>query len=412
MKKTKKYFFLLILILVSIFIGYENPKLVENPKKIFKFFFSKPEITVKNPVNIETSIKEIEANSFTLSYEKVFEFNNKSAFLKIISKDNLDNIFTVFTQEGNRENMQEIEKLKISLSFFTEKNGGIKSVIEIDGDYFLLTSNKNLNCYYAALVRLSDNKQLIKSQCLPDKENIDFAGLGGGYVSIGDSVLLAIGTPAHESEIINNLAQNSNSIFGKIIKIKKSDLVNSSLEKVDYEIYTSGHRNPQGMTIINDTVYSIEHGPHGGDELNLILPGNNYGWPKHSYGIPYDFKNKYSHLDKTRKKVNALFTFLPAVAPSSLSNCPKNLSIYYKNNTCLMGLSLKAMSIIIILLDIENNNVISVEKIPMETRLRHFGFNSKMKLHEDNDKSFYITTDNFEVLKIKFKNLIKEDVTN
>lgn len=55
------------------------------------------------------------------------------------------------------------------------------------------------------------------------------------------------------------------------------------------EVYTYGHRNQQGMAVHPQTgaVWQHEHGPHGGDELNLIEPGNNYGWPAYSYGDTY-----------------------------------------------------------------------------------------------------------------------------
>jgi aldose sugar dehydrogenase len=55
-------------------------------------------------------------------------------------------------------------------------------------------------------------------------------------------------------------------------------------------IWTLGHRNPQGMVYdaASDRIWAVEHGPKGGDELNLIERGKNYGWPKTSYGINYD----------------------------------------------------------------------------------------------------------------------------
>ena len=56
------------------------------------------------------------------------------------------------------------------------------------------------------------------------------------------------------------------------------------------EIWSYGHRNPQGATIHPDTgdLWIVEHGPRGGDELNLALPGRNYGWPRITYGRHYD----------------------------------------------------------------------------------------------------------------------------
>jgi len=65
----------------------------------------------------------------------------------------------------------------------------------------------------------------------------------------------------------------------KIIKGEDTDL--------DVKIFTLGHRNPQGFTKINDSFFSVEHGPKGGDELNKIIKDKNYGWPTVSYGTQY-----------------------------------------------------------------------------------------------------------------------------
>jgi aldose sugar dehydrogenase len=54
------------------------------------------------------------------------------------------------------------------------------------------------------------------------------------------------------------------------------------------EIYSLGHRDPLGLTISGGRVFSAEHGPNGGDEVNLILPGRNYGWPTATFGHGYD----------------------------------------------------------------------------------------------------------------------------
>ena len=63
-----------------------------------------------------------------------------------------------------------------------------------------------------------------------------------------------------------------------------------------------------------------------------------------------------------------IYTFLPAVAPSSLNACPTNLKKYYKNYTCLLGLTLREMSLMIYLLD-KDKRLFSVEKIPLDKRL-------------------------------------------
>ncbi len=90
-------------------------------------------------------------------------------------------------------------------------------------------------------------------------------------------------------------AQNLNNAHGKIHRIKddggipadnpfKDSLGNTS------SIWTYGNRNPQGLIYdkANDRIWEVEHGPMGGDELNLIEKGKNYGWPVITYGINYD----------------------------------------------------------------------------------------------------------------------------
>jgi len=85
------------------------------------------------------------------------------------------------------------------------------------------------------------------------------------------------------------------------------------------EIYTYGHRNPQGLTIgsTDGRLWAIEHGPYGGDELNLITPGANYGWPLVTFGIDYD-GSKISDLTSAPGLTDAIHTWVPSVAPSSL----------------------------------------------------------------------------------------------
>ena len=84
-------------------------------------------------------------------------------------------------------------------------------------------------------------------------------------------------------------------------------------------IYSYGHRNPQGLVVNleNGTIWESEHGPRGGDELNIIQPGKNYGWPLVSYGINY---NGTTFTDKTSdSKFNGPETYwVPSIAPCGM----------------------------------------------------------------------------------------------
>jgi glucose/arabinose dehydrogenase len=91
-----------------------------------------------------------------------------------------------------------------------------------------------------------------------------------------------------------NRAQNTAIHGGKILRLKEDGTVppdNPFVGTEGYkpEIYTYGHRNPQGLAFHPETgvLWSNEHGPQGGDELNIIQAGKNYGWPVASYGREY-----------------------------------------------------------------------------------------------------------------------------
>lgn len=92
---------------------------------------------------------------------------------------------------------------------------------------------------------------------------------GYAYVTVGDR-----GTP--------DAAQDLSATIGKVVRI--------ALDGSTAEIYTYGHRNPQGAALHPNTgdLWTLEHGPKGGDELNRIVAGSNYGWPLTSYGENYN----------------------------------------------------------------------------------------------------------------------------
>ena len=127
------------------------------------------------------------------------------------------------------------------------------------------------------------------------------------------------------------MAQDINSHLGKIL---------FPFNEENYKIISLGHRNPQGLFIKNNLILSTEHGPYGGDEINKIEIGNNYGWPISSYGEKYQFLrkehkfNKYTYK-KSHKNYNftePIFSFVPSIGISEIIAIPNNFSKYWKNN--------------------------------------------------------------------------------
>jgi hypothetical protein len=172
-------------------------------------------------------------------------------------------------------------------------------------------------------------------------------------------------------------------------------------DKKNIKIFTKGHKNHQGITLLNNIIFSVEHGPQGGDELNILKKGNNYGWPLVSYGTLYN--NGKSFLKLKKDTTNPIYTFLPSIAPSAINNCPDNLKNYYKENHCLVMLSLRGMSIFVLLIDKKNFRLVSLEKFLVDQRLRHFGLNFQNRMYQKNN-FFYISVDGEGLYEMKFNN--------
>ncbi len=99
----------------------------------------------------------------------------------------------------------------------------------------------------------------------------------GGRIKFGPDGYLYVTTGDAQND---NLAQQKNSLAGKILRITDEGNVPED-NPFGTEVFSYGHRNPQGITWDNeDNLWATEHGPSANDELNLIKSGNNYGWPE------------------------------------------------------------------------------------------------------------------------------------
>ncbi len=119
-------------------------------------------------------------------------------------------------------------------------------------------------------------------------------------------------------------AQHLGSLLGKTVRIHPDGRIpddNPFVGREDArpEIYTYGHRNPQGLVVASDgTVYLHEHGARGGDETNRLVPGANYGWPAVTHGI--DYNGAYISPFKEGPGITApLHHWTPSIAPSGLA---------------------------------------------------------------------------------------------
>ncbi len=209
-------------------------------------------------------------------------------------------------------------------------------------------------------------------ECIHTKNNIDQEfnahQSGGRIISFdNDTVLLSIGD--YRSRF---LAQDKNSINGKIIKI--------NFNNYDHEIISMGHRNPQGLyfDINKNFILETEHGPKGGDEINLIKVEEinknsnlNYGWPIVSAGEHYvetDEKLKKYPLYKSHSEygfLEPLKSFVPSIGISEITKIG--------NNRYVVG-SLKNKSLYYF--EINNKKISNLERVNVFERVRDLKFHS------------------------------------
>jgi len=120
-------------------------------------------------------------------------------------------------------------------------------------------------------------------------------------------------------------AQKGDDHGGKVVRLRDDGSVppdNPFVGKPGYrpEIYSLGHRSPQGLVMHPETgaVWENEHGPLGGDEINILLPGRNYGWPLVTFGMDYD-GTKISDLTSRADLEPPLMYWVPSIAISGMA---------------------------------------------------------------------------------------------
>ena len=408
-----------LVIVISILFGYflsDNKYRVNNvAQKVFKFTKRSYNFTLKkfglieierkvdlNKIKTEKedNFKRIKGNSFSVSYSRVKSFSDRTATILLNEDSNNKVNYEIFTQNGLIIKNNVVSEIKTPSIFYSDT--GIKSVFKVKNEYFAFGGFSSPICSYASIFRVKDGSVLFKSKCLPDKANVDFDGLGGAYVKDKKNIILTVGTPVHSSKEISKLAQSKGSVFGKIISFNTDELTDNKKEKLNYQIYSYGHRNPQGLVIYKDNIFSFEHGPQGGDELNKIIANKNYGWPITSFGTEYGDGQSYKKNIPDKNYEEPIFSYVPSVATSALNICPTELLVYYEPYGCLMGLSLKERSILILVLNKNHSRVIISEKIKIGERLRGFGQNDLGNLFIDSKGYFYVSIDKEGLYKVKF----------
>lgn len=168
--------------------------------------------------------------------------------------------------------------------------------------------------------QLQDIEEIFRAR--PDKDTGAHFGARLAFLK-DETLLITVGDGAQYRE----KAQDLGNMLGSIIRIGDDGSVPQDNPFVGREgalpeIWSYGHRNPQGIVVdpVTGRVYATEHGPRGGDELNLVKAGKNYGWPLATYGVDYTGAaiTPYQQYPGTEQP---LTYWTPSLAPSGLALC-------------------------------------------------------------------------------------------
>jgi len=383
-------------------------------RSIKKTIFFIPDLKEKNRV-LELQVKKFEQGlQGKLFNEKIIESNNKKNF-------NIKEFFLPFprldmrlgwaaTENSKRAHYLEIVGDKVLVIsglgqtiFFQKQNINKKELnqIEIKNNINNLLKNNDYELIGIRDLFVEDDYAYISIQHRDKngftinvyKARLDFKELdfkpffitneywpaynvfSGGRIETykNNKILFSIGF-SH----VKSAAQNKDSFLGKIIAIDK--------QTSEYELISIGHRNPQGLFFDkeSDTIINTEHGPKGGDEIN-INPQNfdripNYGWDVASYGVPYSGKDNFKKSHSKYGFVEPFRQYTPSIGIGEIVYLSKRNNLDKTKNNLYVS-SLRAGSIYIIEIDSEFSKIIEEDRIFFkEQRIRDIEFDEELRV--------------------------------
>ncbi|MEQ1619429.1 MAG: PQQ-dependent sugar dehydrogenase [Terricaulis sp.] len=216
---------------------------------------------------------------------------------------------------------------------------------------------------------------------------LDFDRDGHLFITLGERQSM-------ESRVF---AQDLSTHFGKIVRINADGSVPADnpfagRQGVRPEIWSYGHRNPQGADIDPATgvLWTIEHGPRGGDELNPVQAGRNYGWPIISYGEEYDGSPVGAGIAVQEGMEQPAYYWDPVIAPGDMDFYEGDL-FPWRGDILIAGLRSEAL----VRLELEGGRVVGEERFEL-------GIGRIRDLAEAGDGAVWIVTDegNGRVLRL------------
>jgi len=219
----------------------------------------------------------------------------------------------------------------------------------------------------------------------------------GGRILFDKHGYLVVSTGERSDLETRPLAQSLGAALGKIVRITKDGKPapgNPFAGQKDArpEIWSYGHRNVQSLAWdpVTGDLWEAEFGPRGGDELNHIQRGKNYGWPTITYGIEYAGPKVGDGIQQKAGLEQPVYYWDPVISPSGMIFYTGNAIPEWKNNLFICGLS----STQITRLQIKNNKVVGEERL-LESEKQRF-----RDITQGHDGALYAVTDGGKLYRI------------
>lgn len=302
--------------------------------------------------------------------------NNKIFFLS-------ENSNLYFNKIKNLEK-NKINAKQIQIEFNTSNNSEKILDFEIQNKDIYISRKIIINsCHYLILDKgILDLNKIKFKEVFKSKKCMKDIQAGKIEVLSNDDILLTTAADILKNDNeVDAKPQDANSIFGKILLINSKNQI--------YSIFSSGHRNSLGLFANEEVVLSTENGPRGGDEINLELKGENYGWDQASYGARYGKKNNLGnklygdHQELGFKE--PIFSFVPSLGITEIIKLNNNFEKNWKNNF-LIG-TLNSLHLLRVKFNKEYSKVDYFEKIFIGERIRDLDY-------DPNSRQIFLTLEN------------------
>ena len=305
-------------------------------------------------------------------------------------------LISIDTENGNKTIISGVPPV------ITEGDGGLHDILphpdfQQNHTIFFVYSFKDPKGFSLAVesATLQNDSVVHRKKLFTARPFYKVASFFGSRLALNDGYLFIT---TGVGKLMQDSAQLLNNHLGKIMRIREDGSVPPDNPFVNVpgalpEIWCYGNRNAQGLTINPYTkeLWENEHGPKGGDEINIIKSGKNYGWPVISYGLEYDGTPVGQGIREKEGMEQPFYQYTPSIAPSGMEFYTGEAFPMWKGNLFIGGMVLTHL----------NRTVIKDDKVVHEERLFKDQKWRVRSVRQGPDDFLYIGVDGGKILRIR-----------